>query len=70
MKLTKGTLAPALTGTSLSGKTVSLHEYAGRRVLLKFYRFASCPRATRPTSSSTSAARSSTPATAATTPTP
>jgi peroxiredoxin len=43
MRLKLGTTAPAFTGTSLTGKTVSLEQVAGRKVLLKFYRFASCP---------------------------
>ena len=43
MRLKIGTAAPSFTGTSLTGKTVSLEQYAGRKILLKFYRFASCP---------------------------
>jgi peroxiredoxin len=43
MRLKLGTTAPSFTGTSLSGRTVSLDQYAGRKILLKFYRFASCP---------------------------
>jgi peroxiredoxin len=43
MRLKPGTQAPLFVGESLTGRTVSLEEYRGRRVLLKFYRFASCP---------------------------
>lgn len=43
MKLSPGTQAPAFTLNDLYGKPVSLAQFRGRRLLLSFYRYASCP---------------------------
>jgi peroxiredoxin len=43
MRLEPGKIAPSFEGESLTGKTVSLEQFRGKRVLVKFYRFASCP---------------------------
>lgn len=43
MRLQPGTLAPSFGATALGGANVSLDALRGRTVLLKFYRFATCP---------------------------
>ena len=43
MRLTAGSPAPLFTGESLGGRSVSLEQLRGRPLLLKFYRFATCP---------------------------
>ncbi len=43
MRLTLGTSAPDFTADSLGGRRVSLDQLRGRPLLLKFYRFATCP---------------------------
>lgn len=43
MKLSPGAQAPAFTLNDLNGNPVSLAQFRGRRVLLSFYRYASCP---------------------------
>ena len=43
MRLTTGTLAPGFASESIGGRRVSLEQLRGRPVLLKFYRFATCP---------------------------
>jgi peroxiredoxin len=43
MRLTLGSVAPAFTVESIGGRCVSLEQLRGRPLLLKFYRFASCP---------------------------
>jgi peroxiredoxin len=43
MKLKTQTTAPAFSAESLSGKTVSLEDYKNKNLLVKFYRFATCP---------------------------
>ncbi|OIO61144.1 MAG: hypothetical protein AUJ55_01025 [Proteobacteria bacterium CG1_02_64_396] len=43
MKLTPGTPAPDFSLLDLEGNPVQLADYRGKRVLLSFYRYASCP---------------------------
>lgn len=43
MRLTLGSSAPSFTAESLGGRSVSLEQLRGRPLLLKFYRFATCP---------------------------
>ncbi len=43
MRLTVGSQAPNFTAQTLDGKQVELAALRGRPVLLKFYRFATCP---------------------------
>lgn len=43
MKLSPGAQAPAFTLPDLHGNPVSLAQFRGRRLLLSFYRYASCP---------------------------
>src|SRR4029453_6620179 len=43
MRLNTGTLAPGFAAESIGGRRVSLEQLRGRPVLLKFYRFATCP---------------------------
>jgi len=43
MRLTIGSLAPDFTAESIGGRRVSLEHLRGRPLLLKFYRFATCP---------------------------
>ena len=43
MRLTIGSLAPKFVAESLGGRQVSLEQLRGRPLLLKFYRFATCP---------------------------
>ena len=43
MRLTLGSLAPDFTAESIGGRRVSLDQLRGRPLLLKFYRFATCP---------------------------
>lgn len=43
MRLTIGSTAPKFTAQALGGDTVDLNALRGRTVLLKFYRFATCP---------------------------
>lgn len=43
MRLTIGSNAPDFTAQALGGRTVDLAALRGRTVLLKFYRFATCP---------------------------
>ncbi|MFC1750932.1 peroxiredoxin-like family protein [Pseudomonadota bacterium] len=42
-KLQEGRTAPELNVKDIFGNHVSLKNYSGKRVLLSFYRFASCP---------------------------
>jgi peroxiredoxin Q/BCP len=43
MRLTTGSRAPAFAAESIGGRRVSLDQLRGRPLLLKFYRFATCP---------------------------
>jgi thioredoxin-dependent peroxiredoxin len=43
MRLHPSAQAPAFTTTDLDGKTLSLSDYRGRKLMLSFYRYASCP---------------------------
>lgn len=43
MRLTAGQNAVAFTATAIDGTTVSLSQFAGRPVLLMFFRYAACP---------------------------
>ena len=43
MRLNLGALAPDFAAESIGGRWVSLTQLRGRPVLLKFYRFATCP---------------------------
>ncbi len=43
MRLKVGSIAPNFTVQALGGRTVDLAALRGRTVLLKFYRFATCP---------------------------
>ena len=43
MRLKIGSLAPDFAAESIGGRWVSLEQLRGRPVLLKFYRFATCP---------------------------
>lgn len=43
MKLSPGDLAPAFTLPDLHGQAVGLEQFRGRKLLLSFYRYASCP---------------------------
>src|SRR5579862_9057471 len=43
MRLTVGTHAPLFSADALGGRRVDLAALRGRTVLLKFYRFATCP---------------------------
>jgi thioredoxin-dependent peroxiredoxin len=43
MRLELGSLAPDFAAESIGGRSVSLIQLRGRPVLLKFYRFATCP---------------------------
>jgi peroxiredoxin len=43
MRLRLGSLAPDFVAESIGGRRVSLTQLRGRPVLLKFYRFATCP---------------------------
>ena len=43
MRLTAGSPAPDFAVTDLEGRTVRLADYRGKRVMLSFYRYASCP---------------------------
>jgi peroxiredoxin len=43
MRLTVGTTAPAFEAATIDGRRCSLGALRGRTVLLKFYRFATCP---------------------------
>ena len=43
MRLTAGMKAPRFEATSLGGNSIGLDALRGRMVLLKFYRFATCP---------------------------
>jgi peroxiredoxin len=43
MRLTVGTRAPVIKAEALGGRLVDLAALRGRTVLLKFYRFATCP---------------------------
>src|SRR5580704_5218108 len=43
MRLKVGSLAPNFSVQALGGRTVDLAALRGRMVLLKFYRFATCP---------------------------
>src|SRR5215469_4457070 len=43
MRLNVGTTAPVFKAEALGGRTVDLAALRGRTVLLKFYRFATCP---------------------------
>lgn len=43
MRLTIGSTAPDFTARALGGRSVGLAALRGRTVLLKFYRFATCP---------------------------
>ena len=43
MRLTLGSPAPDFSAESIGGRGVSLEQLRGRPLLLKFYRFATCP---------------------------
>ena len=43
MRITTGSLAPDFSAESIGGRRVSLEQLRGRPLLLKFYRFATCP---------------------------
>ncbi|MDF2445854.1 MAG: hypothetical protein K0S46_1090 [Moraxellaceae bacterium] len=43
MKLSPGVQAPAFSLSDLYGNAVGLEQFRGRKVLLSFYRYASCP---------------------------
>lgn len=43
MRLHSDCVAPALAGFDFLGAPIDLHAYRDRRVLLSFYRYASCP---------------------------
>lgn len=43
MQLKENTIAPAFTGMDYRGKEVSLSDYKGKKVLLTFFRYATCP---------------------------
>ena len=43
MRLTLGSPAPDFSAESIGGRCVSLEQLRGRPLLLKFYRFATCP---------------------------
>lgn len=43
MRLTTGSRAPDFSAESLGGRRISLTQLRGRPLLLKFYRFATCP---------------------------
>ena len=43
MRLIPGTAAPNFDTTDIHGKNVKLSDYAGKKLLLSFYRYAACP---------------------------
>lgn len=43
MRLTEGQSAPDFSVTDIYGNPVSLQDFAGKKVMLSFYRYASCP---------------------------
>lgn len=43
MRLATGTPAPAFKVTDLNGNPISLNDFRGRKLMLSFYRYASCP---------------------------
>ncbi len=43
MRLKEGEKAINFTVTDLSGKTISLEDFKDKKILLSFYRYASCP---------------------------
>lgn len=43
MRLKPGDKAPSFSAETIEGKTISLQEFAGKPLLLMFYRYASCP---------------------------
>lgn len=43
MKLSPSTPAPPFSTHDLAGNPISLEDYRGKRLLLSFYRYASCP---------------------------
>ena len=43
MRLQPGQAAPDFTVTDFTGVTRTLSDYRGKKVLLSFYRYASCP---------------------------
>ena len=43
MRLRKGDLAKDFNVTDIFGKKISLKDYSGRRLMLSFYRYVSCP---------------------------
>lgn len=43
MKLSPGAQAPSFNLRDLNGQPVSLEQFRGRKLLLSFYRYASCP---------------------------
>ncbi|MEZ5510617.1 MAG: peroxiredoxin-like family protein [Gammaproteobacteria bacterium] len=43
MRLSPGTPAPSFSVTDFNGSPVSLSDFRGRKLLLSFYRYASCP---------------------------
>lgn len=43
MRLKPGDKAPSFSAETIEGKTISLKEFAGKPLLLMFYRYASCP---------------------------
>ena len=42
-RLTSGDRAPSFQAKNLEGETVSLADYAGRKLLLAFFRYGACP---------------------------
>ena len=42
-KIKIGDKLPDLTGSTLSGKDISLQDYKGKPLILSFYRYAACP---------------------------
>jgi len=43
MQLLPGQQAPLFKAADVFGDMIDLRQYAGRRVMLSFYRFSSCP---------------------------
>lgn len=43
MRLKSGTNAPLFKTTDIGGETIDLQSYKGSKVLISFYRYASCP---------------------------
>ena len=43
MRLTFGDTAPAFETTSIDGRPIRLDDFRGQKLLLAFFRYASCP---------------------------